>query len=149
MATRKTKKANTAITQLFIASAAGATYAIAYEVAAKGFEPLGKNYYAWRGGIASVVGSLMAYMSKNPNVQAAGLGLAGLGGRMMGSAIANKMPMNGTNRVPMNGTNRVPMNGLKEAIQRRRAISSAMNGTNSVSPAPGYGLRSFEYIYLN
>lgn len=149
MATRKKRKAGTAITQVLIAGATGAAYAVGFEVAAKKIEALNKNYFAWRGGIAAVLGIGMAYLSKNPNVQAAGLGLAGMGGAMAGAAIANKMPMNGTNRVPMNGTNRVPMNGLQEAVKRRRATQTLNGGPSYALPNPSYSLAGSDYSYLN
>lgn len=126
MATRKKRAKGAGITQVIVAGSAGTIYSLGFEAAAKKIPTINNNYFAFKAGIAGVVGAALAYLSKNQNVQAAGLGLAGLAGSVAGNAIANKMPMNGTNRVPLNG--------LKEAVRRRRLSGAS---TNSAMPVNG------------
>jgi hypothetical protein len=123
MAKRRKRATSAGITQAIVAGATGTAYCVAFEAAAKRIPILNKNYFASKGGIAAVIGAALAYLSKNPNVQAAGYGLIGVAGNYAGNAIANKLPMNGTNRV-------TPLNGLKEAVRRRRMLN-ASTSTNS------------------
>lgn len=138
MAKRKSRAKGAGITEVIVAGAAGTIYSLGFEAAAHKIPTVNKNYFAFKGGVASLLGAAMAYLSKNRNVQAAGLGLAGLAGSVAGSAIANKLPMNGTNRVPLNG--------LKEAVQRRRRAIASLN---SQAPVSGPVYRAIdETLYL-